>query len=221
MSHYVFFDEDGNDTYTVLLLHCDGANGSSIFTDSSPSVHSISDGSATITTSTPKYGSGGASFATVAGLSFTDNLTDLSWPGDFTVDFWLNTSTVSTDGGAFRRIISFDLDSATSFQLYLQASGFIVCRSNATLFTGATNTANGTYHHIAVTRSGTTLRLFVDGVQDASVTNSTSFAAGATARIGSYNGTTGRIAGTLDEIRVSKGIARWTAGFTPPATQYA
>jgi hypothetical protein len=65
------------------------------------------------------------------------------------------------------------------------------------------------------------LSLYVDGTLDGSVTNSTSVVAASTARIGSYNGSIGRYSGMLDEFRVSKGIARWTADFTPPTQPYS
>jgi hypothetical protein len=206
-------------TAVTMLLHMDGSNGSTAFTDSGPNAHSISASGVTISTSMSTFGGASATFAGTGGLSFTDNLSDLTFAGDFTVAFWMNTTTTSTDT-SFRRLFSFNLDSATTLQAYVDGSGFVVLRSNATLLQGATGVANGSWHHVEISRVGTTLRLFVDGAQDASATNSTVFAAGATARIGSYNGTQGRYVGHLDDFVVYNGIGLHSSNFTAPSAAY-
>jgi concanavalin A-like lectin/glucanase superfamily protein len=208
----------GNDAFTKLLLHCDGTNGGTTFTDSSSLAQTISNTGGTTSTTQIKFGASSGSFSTVAGLSLSPG-TNFNFPGDFTVDFWVFTSTVSTDT-IFRRMIAFNIDSATTFQLYIDGSGFVVSRTTTTVLQGATSVATGAWVHVAIVRSGTTLKLFVNGVQDASVTDSTSYAAAATARIASYDGAQGRLIGFMDEIRVSVGVARWTANFAPPAIPY-
>ncbi len=210
----------GNDQFTTLLLHMDGAGGGTTFTDSSSLAQSISAAGVTTDDASVKFGSAAALFSgSGAGLSLSPG-TNLDFPGDFTVDFWMKTSTVSLDGGAFRRLVAFQLDNATGMQLYMNASGQVVLRNNNSILTGSTNVATGSWVHVALTRSGTSLKLFVNGTQDASVADSTAFAAGSTARIGSYNGTTGRYLGSIDEFRVTKGIARWTDDFTPRDQPY-
>lgn len=212
----------GIDPFTTLMLHMDGSNGGTTFTDSSASGLSITPAGVTTSTTTPQFGTASALFAASgAGLSFSPG-TALSFAGDFTIDFWMKTNVITTDGAAFRRMIAFNTDSATGIQFYLDASGFVVIRNNTTLLQGnvAVNTNNWT--HIALTRSGTDLKQWVNGAQSGStVSNSTSFAPGATARIGSYDGSVGRYSGNIDEFRVSKGIARWNAAFTPPGSAYA
>ena len=78
-------------------------------------------------------------------------------------------------------------------------------------------TAN-TWYHIAVTRSGTTVRQFVDGVQlGSNVTSSASFANGPI-QIGS--GGAGALNGYIDDLRITRGYARYTANFTPPTSAF-
>jgi hypothetical protein len=203
-------------TTATLLLSMDGTDGTTIFTDSGPNAHSISASGVTISTSTSKFGGASGNFAGTGGLSFTDNLSDLTFAGDFTVAFWMVTTVTSADT-SFRRMFSFNLDSATTLQAYIDGSGFVVVRNSGTLLQGSTNVADGSWHHVEISRVGTTLRLFVDGTQEASITNSTVFAAGATARIGSYNGTSGRYLGYLDDFVVYNGIGLHSSNFTPPS----
>ena len=81
------------------------------------------------------------------------------------------------------------------------------------------------WHHIAVTRSSGTVRMFIDGtVLGTTLSESAiNYLVGANRpAVGGSGVTEGAegIAGYIDEIRVSKGIARWTANFTPPAAAY-
>ena len=85
--------------------------------------------------------------------------------------------------------------------------------------------AVGVWHHIALARNGTAMFLFIDGVSEPlSVvipigTNSTFNGTGAL-WLGAYFNSTGFLNGRMDEIRISKGIARWTADFSPPSGEY-
>lgn len=86
-----------------------------------------------------------------------------------------------------------------------------------------TITADGAWHHIAFVRDGNTLRNFIDGQLDGtkditglSVQDSSQILA--IGAIGLYP--TNRFSGWIDELRISKGIARWIANFTPPSSAY-
>lgn len=79
-----------------------------------------------------------------------------------------------------------------------------------------------TWYHIAIIRKGSDLKAFVDGsligrkhhMGDASIHDSKD-----ALLIGS-RGTEEHFNGWLDEIRISKGIARWTSNFAPPSSEY-
>ena len=88
---------------------------------------------------------------------------------------------------------------------------------------GSISTSAGSWHHLAITRSGTTLRGFVDGTQIGSdITSSLSFDAYNTdpLRIGFGNDGRGNFYwdGYMSDIRITKGLARYTANFTPPTS---
>ena len=82
--------------------------------------------------------------------------------------------------------------------------------------------SNGTCYHIAVSRSGTSLKLFIDGVEKASATNSSNFSnatnvlgIGALRDTGQYP-----LNGYIDDLRITKGVARYTANFTAPTNNF-
>jgi hypothetical protein len=84
---------------------------------------------------------------------------------------------------------------------------------------GSTTVTLSAWHHIAMTLSGTTIRVFLDGVSDGSGTISGSPREDSAALcVGSNNNNA--VNGYIDELRISKGVARWTATFTPPTTPY-
>ena len=76
-----------------------------------------------------------------------------------------------------------------------------------------------TWYHIALVRSGTALKVYRDGTSLISVTNSIDFDNTGNLFIASADGS-GYFTGYMDEIRISKGIARWTANFTPEGSAY-
>ena len=88
------------------------------------------------------------------------------------------------------------------------------------LILGTTTPAINTWHHVAVARSGTSTKLFLNGVQEgATFTGDTNnYIVGASRPMIGAGGPAGglELNGWIDELRVSKGIARWTANFTPP-----
>ncbi|HUV84134.1 MAG TPA: LamG-like jellyroll fold domain-containing protein, partial [Methanosarcinales archaeon] len=81
-----------------------------------------------------------------------------------------------------------------------------------------------TWYHIAFVRSSTSIYIFIGGTSQsltattAVSTNSFVNVAGIM-KVGTQD-ETNNVNGWIDEFRVSKGIARWTANFTPPTRAY-
>jgi hypothetical protein len=75
---------------------------------------------------------------------------------------------------------------------------------------------------VAVSKSGTTLRIFVDGIQRASTTNTTAYNITTALAVGARQGTSGAFGpgsffnGYIQDFRITNGIARYTTNFTPP-----
>ena len=205
----------GPDANTKLLLHGDGTNGSTTFTDSSASAHTVTP-SGTISISTAQSQFGGASIdATAVGCILQlDGSSDFAiGTGDFTVDCWVNFSTLTNNWQTI-----FEWQSGVDAFLGLVPSsnqiGWYI--SGSVRITGSA-VSTGTWYHVAVTRSGTTTTLFVNGVSQGTYSGSDNITVAASQP--AVSGSSFSTRGYIDELRVSN-IARWTSNFTPPSSAY-
>ena len=210
-------ETSGESTATKLLLHLDGADGSTTFTDSSASSHTLTAvGNAQITTAQSVFG-GASLLLDGTGDSIVDaGSADYAvGAGDFTFDFRVrfavvgNCTMVFTDTSGSGNGLSIDLaGGGTTLRVFL--NGTEVDRPWVPVI--------NTWYHIAVTRSGTDLRLFIDGIQQGGTeTNSTNVTTD-DMRIGGDR--IGALNGWIDEFRYVKGVAKWIANFTVPTAPY-
>jgi len=133
--------------------------------------------------------------------------------GDFTVEGWYYSTAGngrfnlydSGSGGANGQLSIFQ-DTVSSF--YVRMGGDI---------TYASPPGNNQWVHFAVTRSGTTVRLFFNGILAVSGTQSTNITNN-TPYIGLLNGYGYPMNGYISDLRVVKGTALYTTAFTPPTT---
>lgn len=210
-----------------LLLKGNGSNGSTTITDSSSSPKTVTAvGNAQISTAQSKFG--GASIA-VDGTG--DYLTvpassdfELG-SGNFTIETWVYFTAVTSNTTILR------LASGNGFDgILFGHSSNLVCNvaSNSSTWgllsnqalTGAT--VLNTWHHVALVRSSNTFRGFVNGSQVFSVTASGSvYQSSAIARIGAANSDGSfAMAGYIDDLRITKGVARYESSFTPSPTSF-
>ena len=134
--------------------------------------------------------------------------------GAFTVECWIRPDDVSAgdrhifdmrDGGG----------DANAGRLYVATNQVRFNIGGSDVVTsGATTLSADTWHHIAITRSGTDLKLFVDGSEVGSTTNSTDLGSTKRLFIGSNFSAANRFSGHIDEFRVSN-TGRYSAAFTP------
>ena len=87
----------------------------------------------------------------------------------------------------------------------------------AALITTTTTIGATTWTHVAVCRSGTTTRVFINGVESGSTTTSPNFNSAGGIQIGMIS-TPYYMNGYIDDLRISK-YARYTTNFTPPTSQ--
>ena len=179
-------------------------------------------GDAKVSTAQYKYGSGSIAFDGTG-----DNITIPSSPnldfgtGDFTIELWINFSALSTNRVLLDKWVS---GNANSWQLYWRSIGtsitFLVGASTILLQDPSTSRiTTNTWYHIAVTRSGSTNRLFIDGTQVASATDSTNLTNTNRLCIGEQLSTlTNDFSGYIDDLRITKGYARYTSNFTAPTS---
>ena len=118
-------------------------------------------------------------------------------------------------------IFDFRTGSATDTAptVYLNGTALHFGVGNTSQATGGT-LSTGTWYHVAVARSGGSTKLFLDGTQVGSTyTDTNNYGTTKPVAIGSdYNSAANAFAGHIDEVRISKAAARYTANFTAPTT---
>lgn len=213
-----------------LLLHMNGSNGGTSFPDSSLTTKTISRVGSGVTTQTanPKYGSAAAGGFNGSSALTVANHADLSLgSSDFTIEAWVYVTTLASQSLMVHGNVATP-DSQKSFFIYTSGSGVWQCYFyNLPGGFAAFNTASAVFsanqwHHFALTRSGSTLRAFINGVLGGTI--SMSAASGVpvdSLYIGNYNGLADPLQGFIDEVRITVGVARYTAAFTPPTSQFA
>lgn len=208
---------------TSLLLKF--ANGKIVDRSSVAILQTVGD--VRISTTQVKYGSGSLFFdGTGDYLSVpTNNLFNFGIQ-DFTIEFWIyplayGGTTVgaqifgTTNGATSGYSINLGQD-INSFRVISNASGSWA--ADATVSTG-NGPALNTWTHMAIVRQGANLRIYKNGISVASSSAMLNKSySGTTAIIGRYSdGTNTRdFNGYIDDLRISKGIARYTSNFTPP-----
>ena len=217
----------GIDQYTKLMLHFNGPNGSTTFTDSELTPKTI----------TPNYNPqissdysefGGASLYLNSGFLSVPPSTDWNFSGDFTIDFWWDHTgagpivSIGDTSGSTSLCIT-DFNGAVS--VYMSSDGW----SNDIANQVSMGTASGTgFDHYALVRAGNTYYTFQNGILTSSFESNLSpnYSTSYSLYIGCvYEWTSMGVwdiwaTGYMDELRISNGISRWVSNFTPPDSQY-
>lgn len=210
----------------VALLHMDGADGSNAFVDEKGHAFTAF-GDAQIDTAQSKFGGASALFDGAGDyLSSPDSVDWDFGTADFTIEFFIRfnafpASSAHTVVGNYGSstvgwLIQFRNDSPGA-RLAFGSSG------DTPIGEFAWSPSTATWYHVAVARASGTVRAFVDGSQIGSDVTNVEDISGSTAplMVGRINAVAGQyINGWLDDLRITKGIARYTAGFSPPAKAF-
>lgn len=172
-----------------------------------------------------KFGTASARFNGSANLSFADDAS-LGLDADFTIEFWFYTDALPTTDAAYPLSkTASSLGTAGTWSFSMSTSGLISFCDNSggslvSIGDPGTVTAE-TWHHIAVSRTGTTLRGFLDGVLGFTATNSTDWTNAQALLIGtSATGTSPNITGNIQDVRITKGLGRYTSAFSSPGKRF-
>ncbi len=218
---YVPTSSGGIDSNTIVMLHGDGTDGSTTFTDSALTPNMFTPAAdAKIKTDQSVFGGASMRFDGALDRISCPDSAALRLSGDFTIDFRIRYAgsggfqTIFDKGytaaGSF--LIQSDQSASPKLQIYLGSTLAITESSGASL---------NTWYHYAIVRSGNTLTMYRDGVSvgsasmTAGISNTSPLAIGAKQSDGSL-----AFNGWLDEFRFSA-VARWAAPFTPPTAAYA
>jgi hypothetical protein len=177
-------------------------------------------GNAVISTAQSRYNEYSAYFDGTGDYLEIPNSTDFDLGTTFTVEFWFYT-TVSSHVG---KILSTrtGLTSGYEFSVWNQGSGNkITCERWPTgggLQSGSTTVSTNAWNHIAFSYDGLTMRGFLNGTLDISISQSSiSYTtAGQVLRIGLPVPYVEAVNGYIDDLRITKGVARYTSDFNPP-----
>jgi hypothetical protein len=217
-----------------LLLHGDGTNGSTTITDNSPSPKTVTaNGNAQISTAQSKFGGASIAFDGTGDDCRIESTTISNWFGTdlFTIEFWMRRLGDGFGGGAgilFDGILGGNLVANSVCGVYTRRTDRkISFFDGATLFETTSAITNNVWHHIAITRDGSNnLKVFIDGVAGATGSTSRNISGASLLYIGSDN-TSAILAsgnyyynGYIDDLRITKGVARYTANFTPPTAAF-
>ena len=223
---------DANYNSVSLLLHCDGSNGSTTFTDSSTTPKTVTaSGGAQISTSQSKFGGASALFDGNGDyLSVTYNSALSLISGDFTIEAFIyvnattagSMSVLSKDGVAGTSYSQYALQVTSAGKLSAFLGNGNGVSPTGTNYTGATTITTGAWHHVAIVKTGSTFKGFLDGTEEWSSSAATMYEGSKALVIGYETGqpSTTYFNGRIDELRITKGVARYTGNFTPPAAAF-
>jgi hypothetical protein len=207
-----------------LLLHGDGTNGSTTIVDSSSSPKTVTAvDNAQISTAQSKFGGASIAFDGNGDYIYSYSNADFQFgTGDFTIELWVRFSTIGDQllldtikiGGPGARV--------NGFAWVLQATGKLNVYSN-NAFRGASTAALSAnqWYHLAICRYNGQWSYFINGTQDATqftlATNITdnNFLCGRVGDAAAYF-----VNGYIDDLRITKGVARYTSNFTPPTAPF-
>lgn len=202
-----------------LLLHADETIGTGTTVDVSPTPKTVvAQGSATISNNRAKFGAGSISWSAAGNYFQVDGgMGGELGSVDFTIEGWVFL-TGGTATGAFLDITN---PASTYGGIHFTPSGIYASTGGTwdIVPQAGLSLVDSKWHHFALTRSGSDLSLWIDGVRKAQYN-----VGSATFSVGS-GGLSGRVylgsaanasAGSLDEIRITRGVARYSATFTPP-----
>lgn len=243
----------GNDQFTKLLLHCNGADGSTDFPDASR-YNKVITPVATAQVDTAQSVFGGASLLVDGNSDYIWAPVDPDWymgTGLFTIDFRMRINSLAANDA--HGILNQYVDQnnmvalylwvlpagghAKQFEFFIYDGGVLTHLNWYTGVAGVSSIQPNTWYHVALIRgwngNANDWAITVDGTNygDAGFNGSSADdwpnlnAPLEFGRMQSGAGPTIDYLGDgnpawLDEIRVSKGIARWTANFTPPSKAY-
>lgn len=215
-------ETDPNFSSVGLLLHMDGADASTTFTDNSSNAHTVTaNGNAQIDTAQSKFGGASGLFdGTGDYLQVADHASLDFGTGDFTVEGWFRLNATTAGQGMIGKgdpgtSSGWALFFNTGPNLHVYQNGLYRCTSNS-------NQSTGTWYHFAAVRNGTTWTLYIDGVaQTTTGTSGDNLDNTGNLRIGGQlTGVAVDMNGWIDDLRITKGVARYTSNFTPPTAAF-
>jgi hypothetical protein len=214
---------------TSLLMHFNGTNGSTTMTDNSKNNFVLTAiNGASLSSVQSKFGGtslaldGTNDYVSISG----NNILDFA-SSDFTVECWVRLNAMPTSDAWPTNYSSHFIVITIGTPSLGDGIGFMIGQTKLIIQNNDSQSVNGTHgmttntwYHLAFVRYSNNLYLYVDGVQKGTAAYSSAVGTGATTYIGCETGQGAFLNGYIDDLRVTKGIARYTSNFTPSTTQF-
>jgi hypothetical protein len=200
-----------------LLLSMNGANNSTTFTDRSSNALTVTaNGNAKISTAQSKFDGTSAVLDGTGDYLMTPHNAVFSIEStDFALEAWIYRSASNAIHNILNKRIGIPasgwgwrINSNNTLQFFHPGGSSI---------TSTGTVPSGAWVHVAATRSGNTVRQFVGGTLDATTATFSNGTSNTTElRVGVDEAGGDGFNGYIDDLRITKGVARYTSSFTPP-----
>ena len=202
-----------------------GTDGSTTFTDNSTTGHTVTvNGSAQVDTAQSKFGGASALFAGGSDyLSVADSDEHEFGTGDFTIECWIRPASFSGDDIIMRKYGSWATDVDWYFATRAGTPNIVIFRGGDSVpiaLEGNTGISANTWYHVAVSRVSGTTRMFIDGVLQSETHTGSVDLSGSASALFIGGDSIEPYSGHIDDIRITKGVGRYTESFTVPSVQY-
>ena len=216
-----------------LLLHSNGANGSTSFIDETGKTITAF-GNAQISTAQGKFGGSSIYFDGTGDYATIPANTDFKFGGgDFTIEFFVNMVALPTGNAIF---MDFGADAGNTwplFTIYINSTGFVFFNVNydnnnsASTLTSTTAIGTAAWNHIAIVRNVNLFSIYTNGVLSGTMTWAFSIwdsnkimCIGTQPQLATNYTAQATLNAYLDEIRITKDVARYTQNFIPPRAPF-
>lgn len=205
----------------LALLHFDGANDGTTFTDNSSLAASYSrTGTCVTSTAQSKWGTASLLCATSSNIESATAATTYG-PGssNFTLEAWIYPTSIAN----VEKCIASQWESTTRWFFGLKEDKLNFYWNGGNFQTASVGISNNAWHHVAVTRSGTDLRYFADGAQLGSavaISGSINTPTGSPFTVGGQGPNVAPFVGYIDDFRYTLGVARYTGSYTVPTAAF-
>jgi hypothetical protein len=185
-------------------------------------------GNAQISTSVVKYGTGSMYFdGTGDYLSTPSAPSNQMGSASFTIEAWIYPTTISSLHTIVGKYVGGNI-SASEYFLYITSTGRLAFAIDGNLGEQYIETGTGaivvnTWTYIAAIRTATAMAIYINGTLSTVTGFSTNTLSVNTTplNIGAYNNGSGTYFGYIDELRITKGVARYSgSSFTPPTAAF-
>jgi hypothetical protein len=177
-------------------------------------------GNAQVSTSIKKYGTGSMAFDGTGDWLIAPDNPSQQLPNNFTIEGWFYLNAI----GAFSAIVSKGTTS-TGWSVTTTVSNKLQFAYSSFTLTAATTLTASTWYYFAIVRSGTAtgnVKIYLNGNLDFTSTTAINDIFNQTnpMYVGASRTGTTALNGYIDDLRITKGVARYSANFTPPTQPF-